>query len=115
MRLLFTFLFIVLPCVGQAQRVRDRSPSFNFTISEGPRSGIVFHDLRSPSSGPSACFPYDCRGIITGIKNNNPRASSDIPACYYDAAGTLFFQRADAECAYKRSFGDIFSRDGSGQ
>lgn len=44
-------------------------------------------------------FPFGPGGIEAGQRNLAPRSPEDIPACYYDADGKLFFARPDRYCA----------------
>lgn len=96
----------------RAQVVRPHSHNHNY----GYRSRIIIeNDTRDRRyrSGPAAspgrpdnpCFPHHCGDRITGpITNPNPRAETDKPTCYYDAAGVLFYEKPGSECAYIRRF-----------
>jgi hypothetical protein len=74
----------------------------NINANLGWRSGIVFHSFRSPSRGPSPCFPYGCGGISEPITNPNPRTEDEKPACYYDQNDVLFFEKEGSTCPYIR-------------
>lgn len=64
--------------------------------------GIRFWRFDSPApSDFGKYFPYGPGGITAGITNPTPRKASDLPVCYYDASGTLFYEREGSTCPYK--------------
>lgn len=66
-------------------------------------SGIRIWRFDSPTpSDFGKHFPYGPGGITAGITNPTPRKPSDMPVCYYDASGTLFYERQGSVCPYKR-------------
>lgn len=64
--------------------------------------GIRFWRFDSPTPEDfGKDFPFGPGGITAGITNPNPRKPSDMPVCYYDASGTLFYEKQGSTCPYK--------------
>lgn len=94
----------VLRYTGRVHQRGNGRVRLNLYPYEGSR--IRVRSSTSYNSSPdNPCFPHRCGDKISGpFTNPEPREVKNMPACYYDAAGVLFYEREGKTCPYIRRF-----------
>ena len=100
--IMFLLALVIALLLSMHARAGERIDVYNYYPGHGGGHGgsITFYSPYSPDID-RPCFPYGCGGIEGPFTNPTPRKPSDMPACYYDTTGTLFYEREGKYCPYK--------------